>query len=125
MEKTVDYVRFTSEESLGAASVEAAEGLFVKGGGFHEATGGELVDDEFDEADLLGAEAAVCEESRECRLGCAAVHAYDAADEMCQCGNLLDLEHTGEQALTFVFPDAEKCIFKRLEVGGGERLVVA
>lgn len=106
MKKAVDDVALACEESFRTVSVEAAEGLLVEGGGFHEATGGELVDDEFDEAYLWGVEAAVFEEGGEGCFGGVAVHADDTADEVCQRGHFVELDHTCEQALAFVFTDA-------------------
>ena len=81
-EEGVDYGFFAGEEGVGAAGVQVAEGRLVEGGGVHDAACGELVDDEFDEADLRRGEAAIGEELGEGRLRRGAVHADQAAHEM-------------------------------------------
>ena len=92
--------------------MEAVEGGLVECGGFHEAASGELIDDELDEPHLLGVEGAVFEEGGEGSFGGVAVEPDDAADEMRECGHFVKVEHAGEQALPFVFADAQKCFFK-------------
>ena len=81
VEDGFDDVFLAGEQFVGAGVVEAGEGGFVEGFGWDDAAGGELVDDEFDEADLVGGEAAVVEEFGEGLLGGGAVHADQAADE--------------------------------------------
>jgi hypothetical protein len=51
------------EEGVGPLGVQAVEGRLVEGRRFHDTSGGELVDDHLDEADLWGGEARVSRSS--------------------------------------------------------------
>ena len=45
---------FGAEQCLGSAGSEVGVGRFVEAGWFYDTVGGELVDDEVDEVDLVG-----------------------------------------------------------------------
>lgn len=124
-EDGVDYGFFAGEEGVRAAGVQVAEGRLVEGGGVHDAARGEMVDDEFDEADLRRGEAAIGEELREGRLRRRAVHADQAAHEMGERGRFAARQQVGEQGRAIVFADFGQGALQRLQVLGGERLVAA
>ena len=88
VEDPLDYVLLIAEQFVRPARMNFAERRIVEGRCFHDPSGGQLGDYQFDEADLRRAQAVIVEELREGRLRGGAVEADQGADEVRQRGCL-------------------------------------
>ena len=79
VEEFVDII--LGEDGFGALGGDTGEGRVVDAAGFDRAVFGEVVDNQVDEGDLVGAVALVVEELVERSLGCGSVETDEAADE--------------------------------------------